>query len=190
MKRKMKEIYKEYFQKSTTFLYPMLGMKKSKTPKPRQTYISWGDDIHYTDRKLVVLYDREDSDQWKRFEANILMTHPMLMDSVIVSDEQIIYIFNFDVPEYREDFDNFINGQYSQFSNNAKKKITDYFGIQSPEWIFIESYIHPKKYFQTYADILEVEVATIQKAGELCDKFNSEKEKCTVLINQLTNIKN
>ena len=186
----MQEIYKKYFQKSATFLYPMLGIKKSKSPKPRQTYVSWGDDFHYTDRKLIVLYDRDTTEVWKKFEANILMTHPMLMDSIIVNDDQIIYIFDFDLPEHREDFDNFIIGKYSKFSNDAKKKITDYFGIQSPEWIFIESYIHPKKYFQAYSDILGVDLETLQKIGELCDKFNSDKENCTVLVNELNNIKN
>lgn len=187
---KMKDIYTRYFQKSATFLYPILGMKKSKHPKPRQTYITWGDKISVNDRVLICLYDRDDTDEWLRFEANVLMTHPMLMDSVIVDDEQILYLFDFNVPNSKEDFDNFVNGKYSKISDNGKKLITDYFGIHSAEWIYIESYIHPHKYFKIYADILKVDVNEIKKVGELCDKYNSQKENCSVIINQLVTNKN
>lgn len=188
---RMKDIYTKYFQKSATFLYPLLNIRKSKHPTPRQTYISWDDNVKKENKMFICLYDREDSDQWKRFEANILMTHPLLIESVIVSEDQVLYIFDFNTPEVSGDFDHFLNGKYSKFSNESKKLITDYFGIQSPEWIFIESYIHPRKYFSTYAEILNVDVESLQKVGELCDKYNSEKENCTViLINELQTAKN
>jgi hypothetical protein len=186
---KMKDIYPRYFQKSATFLYPLLGIKKNKYPKPRQTYVSWGEHVKVEDKLLVCLYDTEDTDEWKRFEANVLMTHPMLVEGVVISDDQIIYIFDFNLPEVSEDFDNFIKGRYSKFSNQNKKTITDYYGIQTPEWVYIESYIHPHKYFKLYANLLKVDEDSVRYSGELCDKYNSEKENCSVIINELTNAK-
>ncbi len=181
---KMKDIYTKYFQKSATFLYPILGIKKNKYPKPRQTYLSWQEMISVTDKRLLCLFDRDTSDKWKRFEANVLMTHPMLMDCVIIDDDQILYIFDFSLPNLYEDYNHFLKGNYSKLSNNSKKLITDYYGVQTPEWIYIESYIHPHKYFKTYAEMLGVDISVIKKTGELCDKYNDSKENCTVIVKE------
>lgn len=179
----MKDLYKKYFQKSTTFLYPFLKLKKGQHPRPKKTYISFGDSIHYTDRKLICVYETKDTDVWRDFEASILMTHPML-DSVILIEEEnsVVYVFDFDTPDLKDDFDNFIIGKYSQFSKEGKKRITDYYGIQTAEWVYIESYIHPKKYFKTYAKILSHPIEELQKVGELCNKYNSEKEHCILKL--------
>ena len=40
------------------------------------------------------------------------------------------------------------------------------------------------------ADILKVDVDEIKKVGELCDKYNSQKENCSVIINELITNKN
>ena len=183
----MKDIYVKYFQKSATFLYPLLNMKKNKHPKPRQTYVTWDSSITTQDRILICLFDRDNTEAWKKFELNVLMTHPLMMDSVIVDDDQIIYLFDFNVPNLKDDFDTFIEGKYSKFTNDSKKVITDYYGIQSAEWVFIESYIHPKKYFEIYSQLLKVDLSIIKETGELCDKYNSDKENCAVMITEPIN---
>jgi hypothetical protein len=70
----------------------------------------------------------------------------------------------------------FVVGAYSKFSSNGKRFLSDYYGIHTAEWVYIESYIFPKKYFKQYAEILEVDVKILQEVGELCDKYNEEKE--------------
>lgn len=74
-----------------------------------------------------------------------------------------------------------MDGKYSKMSTRAKQLLTDYYGIHTPEWVFIESYVFPEAYFDKYAEILEVDVKKLRKVGELCDKYDPEKETCPVM---------
>jgi hypothetical protein len=171
----IKNIYPKYFQKSFTFLYPLLEIKKKKY-RPIQTYIEW-DNIYQKDaRKLICVYKRESTTEWYDFEKQELMNHAMLDYCVPVDDNNVVYVFDFNI--YRDDFDSFLDGKYSKFSTLAKKLLTNYYGIHTPEWVYVESYVFPEVYFDKYADILEINVEVLKKVGELCDKYDPEKEKC------------
>ena len=171
----IKSLYKDYFQKSYTFLYPLLGFKKKSTPfKPVQTYVSWPGEVATTDRKLICVYEIQDTQSWHDFETKALLCHPMLDYVQKVDDNHMVYVF--DLHTFKNDFDKFLNGKYSTFSQDAKKYISDYYGIHTPEWVYIESFLFPKKYFKSYAEILLVSVNSLEKVGELCNKMNEEKE--------------
>lgn len=171
----IKTLYKDYFQKSYTFLYPLLGFKKNSTPfKPVQTYVSWQDEVVSTDNKLICIYELDDSQAWHDFEKKVLLCHPMLDYVNKTEDGKMAYVF--DLHMFSKDCTNFINGKYSKFSEKAKKAISDYYGIHTPEWVYVESFLFPKKYFKAYAEILLIPVDTLQKVGELCNKYDPEKE--------------
>jgi hypothetical protein len=170
----IKDMYRKYFQKSYTFLYPMLGFKRTKDPRPLQVYLHWSEEFPDEERKLVCIYQKEDTDQWTNFEKNKLMTHSMLDYVVPLCDGRIAYIF--DMNPVTNDYNLFLQGKYSKFSNNAKMHLSDYYGIHTSEWVYVESFIFPKKYFKQYAEILEVDVKILQDVGELCDKYDKEKE--------------
>lgn len=171
----IRSLYKDYFQKSYTFLYPLLGFKKKSTPfKPVQTYVSWQDEISTKDHKLICVYEIQDSESWHDFETKVLLCHPMLDYVQKVDDNNIAYVF--DLHSFGTSFDDFLEGKYSKFGSHAKKLISDYYGIHTPEWIYVESFLFPKKYFKSYAEILLVPVEALQKVGELCDKYNPERE--------------
>ena len=174
----MEELYRKYFQKSKIFLYPLLKFDKTRDPKPFDTYVSMGDNIDYSDRKLICVYKIEDTEEWKRFEIKKLMTHPLLETSVFLNDGFIAYVFDFNLSDLKDDYDNFIIGKYSRFSSSSKKTISTYFGIHTPEWVYVESYLFPGKYFKLYADLLNENVEHLKKGGELCNKFDSAKENC------------
>jgi len=113
------EIYRKYFQKSFTFLYPLLGFKRGKHPRPSQTYISWSNTpIKANSRKLVCVYKKENTDAWRNFEMNYLITHKMLENSFQIDDDTVVYVF--DMSPYSSDFDAFMQGKYSTFSSAAK----------------------------------------------------------------------
>lgn len=168
------DLYRKYFQKSFTFLYPLLEFKKSVKQKPLQTYIVWSDVYDTSSRKLICVYKKEDTDQWRTFEREELLNHRMLDYCLPAHDENIVYVFDFNI--YKEDFDNFINGKYSKMSKRAKQILTSYYGIHTPEWVFVESYLFPESYFDKYAEILQVDVNELKKVGELCDMLDFEKE--------------
>lgn len=170
----IKEMYKKYFQKSYTFLYPLLGFKRTRDPRPVQVYTHWPQEFPDDERKLVCVYQKEDTDEWRSFEKNKLMTHSMLDYVVPLFDGRVAYVF--DMNPVAHDYDLFLEGKYSKFSQNAKRHLSDYYGIHTPEWVYVESFIFPKKYFKQYAELLEVDVKSLQEVGELCDKYNKEKE--------------
>jgi hypothetical protein len=94
------QIYDKYFQKSFTFLYPMLGFKKDKHPRPVQTYLGWsGTAYKPSSRKLICVYKQTKDEAWKSFERDHLLTHKMLESCYPLDNDQIVYIFDF-----KEDF--------------------------------------------------------------------------------------
>ena len=173
----MKDIYRKYFQKSFTFLYPLLEVVKKKY-RPSQTYIEWEGVHTKDDRKLICIYKRENSKEWCEFEKEELINHPMLDYCIPVDDNVVVYVFDYNI--YKDDFDNFVNGKYSKFSTLAKKLLTTYYRIHTPEWVFVESYVFPESYFDKYAEILGIDVKLLKQVGELCEVYDSEKEVCTV----------
>lgn len=174
-------IYRKYFQKSLTFLYPQLGFKKNKHPRPVDTYLFLTGTEHAPrERKLYCLYERSDAEEWTRFEKEYLITHSMLDHCVPIDDNRILYVFDFN--PMAEDYDAFLQGKYSLLSSASKKRLTDYYGTHTPEWVYIESFMFPSKYFKQYANILGIEEDTLKEVGELCDRFDPEKETLTTLV--------
>lgn len=174
----MNDLYRKYFQKSFTFLFPLLEFKKKSKYKPEQTYLVWEGVYNKDARKLICVYKREDSEEWKAFEREELVTHKMLDYCLPVDNDCVVYVFDFNI--YKDDYDNFLEGKYSKISNYAKQLLNKYYGIHTPEWVFIESYLFPESYFDKYAQILGVNVKELIKVGELCDKHDTEKETCTI----------
>lgn len=167
-------MYKSYFQKSYTFLYPQLGFKRTRDPKPKDVYVHWPEQFPDSERKLVCVYEKTKDSEWIDFEREKLLKHHMLDYVVPLDDNKIAYVFDMNQISY--DYDVFIAGKYSQFSKNAKKNLSDYYGIHTPEWVYIESFIFPKKYFKQYAELLDMSVASLQEVGELCNKYDLNKE--------------
>ena len=92
----------------------------------------------------------------------------------MLKDNSIAYVF--DLTEFKEDYECVANGTYSKFSRKAKEKISDYYGVHTPEWVYIESFLFPFKYYSIYAEILDVDEKILKDVGELCPKYDPEKE--------------
>ena len=181
----IQKIYQKYFQKSLTFLYPQLGFKKNKHPKPVDTFLFLeGTDAFPSERRLYCLYEKLNTDEWRLFETEYLITHSMLESCVPIDDKYILYVFDFN--PMAEDYDAFLKGKYSLFSTASKKRLTDYYGTHTPEWVYIESFMYPAKYFKQYASILGIEEDTLREVGELCDRFDSDKEKLSSVMKNNT----
>jgi hypothetical protein len=71
--------------------------------------------------------------------------------------------------------------KYSKISQNSKKILSTYYGVHTPEWVFMESYLYPEKYFKIYAEILKVDIDDLKAVGELCEKYDLDKETCKVV---------
>jgi hypothetical protein len=166
-------LYPGYFQKSKSFLFPALGIKKGPFTTPLQSYISWDDYILQSDKKLVCLYDTTDP-RHKTISEPIMFSHSLFERAKRLSMSQCLYIF--DMSRYSDEFEFFLRGKYSQFSQPVKESIKNYFGPSSLEYAYMETFLYPEQFFDLYANLLDVNPFHLQQVGQLCNAYNPEKE--------------
>jgi hypothetical protein len=174
----LNSLYRNYFQKSKVFLYPLLGINRGSSVVPQQTYFSWGTTIKSEDKKLICSYPNRTDSIFESFNSKVLINHTRLVDIYAVNKDESIYIFDFNDLEY--DWTNIINGQYSKIDKNLKQKILNFFKNNHGNYLYIESYLYPEKHFKTYAELLNVNIELLISVGELCSKPDYEKE-CLML---------
>jgi hypothetical protein len=182
----MYTLYSKYFQKSKVFIYPLLGIKRGSKIVPYETYISWNDTFAPEDMRLVCLYHRREDEDYEYFERTIFK-HPRLCDYIKVSSK--IDLFTFDFSDLEDDWDCFKGGKYSMMSMSVKRKIMDFFDKNGGNYVYIQSFLYPHKWFDKYAELLNVDVELLKQVGELCDKPDLSKEKLILLVSDLENIK-
>ncbi len=182
----MYTLYSKYFQKSKVFLYPLLGIKRGSNIVPEETYVSWNDAIAPEDMRLVCLYRKRTDQEYEYFEKTLLK-HPRLCDYIEVDGKNVLYTFDFS--DLGDDWDCFIGGKYSMMSMSVKRKIIDFFDKSGGNYVYIQSFLYPNKWFDKYAELLNVDVDLLKSVGELCDKPNFEKESLVMAVADLENIK-
>ena len=128
----------------------------------------------------------KDTKEYIDFEKSLL-NHPRLCDYIKVNDENVLFAFDF--CDLEDDWSCFIDGKYSLISMSVKRKILDFFDKRSSNFMYIQSFLYPHKWFNEYASLLEVDVDMLKAVGELCDKPNLEKEKLILVVENLENIK-
>lgn len=175
----IEKLYTKYFQKSRAFLYPALNIKKSSHFSPVETYVSLEGRVFPEDMTLVVLFNKDMSTGFQVFEKKMIIENP-LFSKKIETRSHFIYLFNFEM--YRDDWFNFLLGKYSKLSPTLKKLIKNFYGETSRSYEYMDSYLYPEKYLQTYADLLNVDVRILKKIGELCDACDLDKENLQVPV--------
>lgn len=179
-------LYTKYFQKSRSFLYPALGIKKTSLHNPSGTYIALEGLVAPEDMKLAVTFKEDTSEGFRSFEEQMLLSNPLYGSLVQVKDYNI-YLFDYTM--YQADWFNFILGKYSKLSSPLKRAIKQYYGENSAEYKYIDSYLYPEKYLAVYAKLLNVEEETLRQVGELCDPCDLEKETLKIPVEHLESLK-
>ena len=174
----MEKLYKEYFQKSKVFLYPLLGIKKGVRFVPTQTYLSWGDKYNIDSNKLLCLYvtDKDNKNEFTLFSDKKLKTLPVFEKEHIINDYNYLYSFDLTLPLKKRDLKKFKQGKYSEFSKKTKETIIKFFGEKGKIAEYIESYLYPEYYFEDYSELLNINQEDLEKVGELCSKPDFQKE--------------
>ena len=73
----VKQVYKKYFQKSKSFLLPVLGLKKDFKYSPIQSYMKWDEIYNLSDYNLILTYEKSDEPSWDKYLLNIIMSNRM-----------------------------------------------------------------------------------------------------------------
>ena len=167
-------LYGQYFQKSKIFLYPLLDIKRGSSVTPIQTYLGW--DKHYTseDMKLIATYHRREDEEFLQFEKEILLKHTRLADYVHLDDNTSM--LSFDFSDIEEDWNLLLAGKYSCMNKKTKFKIRNFFEKDSGNYMYVDSYLFPERYFEIYSDLLGVPEDQLRSVGELCTPPDLFKE--------------
>jgi hypothetical protein len=116
----------------------------------------------------------------------MLLENPLFLKKISL-DEYNIYIFDFEA--YQADWFNFILGKYSRLSNVLKRAIKNYYGQNSMEYEYMDSYLHPVEYFNLYSNLLDIDTDSLKKIGELCDACDINKETLELSEKDLESLK-
>jgi len=168
----MKTLYNDYFQKSRIFLYPVLEIKRGGSITPIQTYVSW-DNIKHHDYKLITVYHIREDKEYKQFEKTKLLGNKLFEQFIEGEGNKGIYIF--DLSHLKDSWSNFLLGKYSKLSMLHKNYIKAFYKGSS-NYSYIDSYLHPDKYYSLYSDLLGVSIKTLKEVGELTDPIDIDKE--------------
>lgn len=175
MSYKLKKLYNRYFQKSRSFLVPILGIKRETRYPFMQSYVAWEDIYSQQDQKLVLTYAKREHDvEWDDYVLSQLMASKMFDEYHEIEGDTVALSFDLNCVE--QDYVCFLNGTYGKMSKLVKQKIRDYYGPNSPEWVYMETFLFPAKYTKMYSYLLDVDEEHIKFTGELCDKPNFELE--------------
>jgi len=185
---RLQSLYRDYVQKSRIFLYPALDMKRGHSVTPIQTYAAWQNQYTFDQYKLVCVYHIRKDEEFRQYEKQRLLGHPMFFDFKMTDDDKGVYIFDFS--NIKSDWENFLAGKYSKLSPDLKRKIRAFFGASNLG--YIDSFLYPERYFKLYAELLttrredEIEMQDILKSvGELCSKPNLELENLIANVKDL-----
>lgn len=176
-------LYKDYFQKSRIFLYPILEIKRGASVTPIETYVSWNGHYSKDDMKLITLYHLRDDMEFLQFERERLYKNKYFFDFKQVEDNKGVYIFDFS--PHANDWKKIIKGQYSELSIGYKKKIEAFYGKRDANYAYIESFLYPEKYYSMYAEMINIKESVLREVKELCSKLDMDKETLTANIKDL-----
>jgi hypothetical protein len=175
------KLYNKYFQKSKSFLYPALGIKKSSYG-PENTYLSIDGLITPEEMKLICVFKKSDTEKFKVFEEQQILTNPLYVKKI---DAESKNIYVFDLYLYKDDWMYFMLGKYSKFSTVLRRAIRMYYGETSGEYKYLHTFLNPDEYFNKYADLLQMDVDILKNVGELCNPCNKDKETLKISLENL-----
>ena len=179
----IKSLHEGYFQKSKIFLYPALMIPRGTSVTPICTYTAWDGYCKHEDYKFMCLYHLRDDAEFKKFEKTRLFNSSCFYEFYELEGKKGMYVF--DYSSYKQDWDYFLEGQYSKFSLSLKSSINLYYINSKKNFIYVDSYINPAMYMEIYSELLGCDVKILEQVGELCDKPNLKKETSHMNVKEL-----
>lgn len=121
---------------ATRFVLPMLYSKDRNdtffiTKNFENCYVG---DVNHPElgKKIFLLYNYQMSVEYVKFERKIELMSEFETDYDYSEERQVMYVIN--IPdEHVDDFQHFLAGRYTKFSNELKLKIIKFWGIEGDE---------------------------------------------------------
>ena len=183
------DLYKAYFQKSRAFIYPLTNMLKTAQFTPDCTYLTWKGKYEAHDIRLMAKYSLgDDIEKWNIFHNTVLNISPFYEACYYCEDENSVIIV-FDMRARGDAFKSVISGKYSKITPEMRSLILLYYGYNTSEWAYIETFLQPAKFSKLYAKLLDCSEEDLVLIGELCNAPDMDKEHLVMSVkNKYENI--
>lgn len=179
----IKSLYPGYFQKSGVFLYPILLISRGGSVTPLGIYTALANKYTHTDYRLIVTYHLRTDAEFRIFEKTKLLGSKYFEDYLETDNNTGVYIF--DLSQYKKDWDFYLQGKYSKLSKGIKMNILSHYARSKKNYIYVDSYLNPEEYFDSYSKILGCSTKLLKEVGELCDKPDLNKECLEINLKNL-----
>lgn len=175
----MIEKYPEYFQKSTFFLYPLLGLNKVMTIVPINTFLSLEGKHSIGDQLLFCLFHHKKEVRHEQFERVCVKTNEHYIESIELMDpDYVLHVF--DISFLKDDLDKFMEGHYSKISDARKYEILRSYNPSNVVHTIMNSFLFPSQHYSSFAELLNVPEDLLIEIVELASPFDPIKENCTI----------
>lgn len=172
--RELKRIQSAYFQKSLFFMYPLLSIPPKLNPV--NSYLCWKK-IKHTDCRLICLFEKTDESEMQQLEKQHLLANRYLQDVTLVKPG-VIYVF--DMSSMRNNWEVFLDGEYSYLSPYTKNAILKFYNYDLEKQTDAHCYLFPDQYYEQYAELLAVDKNLFYEDTELVRPPNLELETCRI----------
>lgn len=169
------------FQKSYTFLWPLIGFKKNDSIKPKETYLFWTEaDYSIDDYNLITYYETDFNHNFLKFENENILTKDNLLACFKVQGG-MVYVW--DLIYFSNTVAEFVQGRYSKFTEKDKKIIMTYFGGADDKTVRPGRLAYMGLYPEEFYDVVGQELNVEKKyLTELVKKYDVEDEICHLPI--------
>lgn len=169
------------FQKSYSFLWPLIGFKKLEKFKPENTYLYWTEaDYSIDDYNLLTFFKTDYNKEFLDFEEKEITSKSNVVACFKV-EGGILYVW--DLVTHSNSVAEFVQGRYSKFTEADKKIILSYFGDSTNTLVIpgrpIYMGLYPDKFYKVVAEELNVDESYLK---ELINKYDLEEEICHLPI--------
>jgi hypothetical protein len=126
------------------------------------------------DCKFICVYHNRSDKEFKDFEHKHLLSNPLFYDYFLLPEDMVAYVFDFS--GHPHEYHKIAHGKYSELVSEFKFKILNFFNANPHHHTYMDSYLYPKKYFDTYSDILNCDMELLVRVGELCSPPDMDQE--------------
>jgi hypothetical protein len=162
-----------------------VDVRRDRNIKAKGSYISdMYRGITPHDYKLIMTFEKEESSEFNQYESNFILTSKYL-DHSDYYETDTLRVYIFDISEFKNDFDLFLKGKYTDFSTRTKGLINLYWGYKEGRSKFvthpqIEAYLSPTmETYETVARELNVPIDLLLSVVEIVDPPDLASETFT-----------
>ena len=153
-------------------LYPLLQFATDAV-RPKQTYLVYKNDFTLDNPCIICAYERQNDEAYYEFRNKVVFNNEYFLMHIIGLD----YDYSvFTLQEFGKDYQHFLEGKYSKFSERTKEIILEAYSKTTIGPILVDTHLNPEKYHELFAKELNTDIESLTIVHETLNPPDFEKE--------------